>query len=413
MPHRLPQRSSPLPRARRLAACAVLALALLGAAKGLAACVDLDSLGSGPTRIDAAPLSPDAAEASVAVACERKRPVERAGLDDAPSEELPRFVMAVDQAVVDPDKAPGFDLDGVCTCENGAAGSCVSQAKASRDALFCDLDGGIDNTAGKVAKGASVLSNNSIDAVTNRLISSGRRTLLFELGRYNGRANDNDVALGALVAEGIVAPTCPGSTLDTSTNTYSPGRCGKDEWVVSPASIFGNTPIVVGTGFVRDYQLVVELTTPLMVPFTLESSFRVEESIVTGRIVPLGEDLTPRDATRPPTTGERSLYRIEQGLIAGRVATSETLKTLGSFRQGGVPLCATAAFDAIRERICSNADLALSPDGGSGAAGGSPCDALSMGVGFVAVPAVRGGVFDGGVPSLDCNNDAGSLFVCP
>lgn len=387
-------------------ACAVLSTKLV-------ACVDLASLGDGTP--DSTAPTEDVKPPPPVDLCTHERPIGRGDIDDAVNEELPSFVLAVDEAKLDPGAVPGYDLDGVCTCDPrpGAAadggGSCVApDAARATIPISCDLDGGVDNAVAKLAKLNSPVA--PVDKLPNRVASKGRRTLLLQLGKYNGRANDGDVGVGAILADGIRTQGCPTSTFNTDTNTWSPGRCGNDLWTVDETSMIGSVAVVGGSGYVRDYQLVVRLNARAMMPFSEEGFIALDSAVLSATIVPLGEDLQPRDVTRPPSAAEQRLFRLEGGVLAGRVPSAEILSAVGSYRpNGGAYLCTTGAFPAVQQSICDSVDVRL----GEATDRNLPCDALSIAFGFAAVPALLGPRVDAGPRFNGCAPTDGAALACP
>lgn len=387
-------------------ACAVLSTKLV-------ACVDLASLGNGPP--DSSAPAEDVTPPAPVDLCTHDRPIGRGDIDDAVNEELPPFVLAVDEAKLNPSEVPGYDLDGVCTCDPrpGATadggGSCVAPDAARASVpISCDLEGGVDNAVAKLAQVNSPIE--SVDKLPNRVASKGRRTLLLQIGKYNGRANDGEVGVGAILADGIREQGCPSSTFVADTNTWSPGRCGNDQWTVDDTSMVGSVAVVGGMGYVRDYQLVVRLERPASMPFSEEGFILLESAIVSATIVPLGEDLQPRDRTRPPTAAEQRLFRLERGVLAGRVSSAEILSAVGSYRPGGgAYLCSSGAFPAVQQSICDSVDVRL----GEATDRNLPCDALSIAFGFAAVPALMGARVDAGPRFNGCDPTDGAPLACP
>ena len=88
--------------------------------------------------------------------------------------------------------------------------------------------------------------------------------------------------------------------------TWSPGECGEDNWTLSDESVVLGTsgttkaPVVVGVGWVKDYQLAVRINGAVPIPFNEDKALPVTSAALTGKLVPLGVDLAPRDASRPP-----------------------------------------------------------------------------------------------------------------
>lgn len=401
------------------------ALLVFGAAAAITtSCVDLESLGNGPPDVitGSADGGEEAALGDDPCAHHGLVPPPASDDDANPDASLPTFELAIDKVVLDPAIAPGFDLDGVCSCDarpktrGDGGGSCAPTKGGS---VFCDLDGGVDNAVGVVAREASPVF--AIDTIPNRLLAAGMRGLLLQIAKYNGRANDKEVIVGAMMAEGIRSQGCPASVRDDA-GFYSPGRCGDDGWTLSPTTVVTtgggvHVPLVVGTGWVNDYRLVVQFveTSKMTLPFSASRSISFAAPALMARIVPLDENLAPRE---PPsraaqTDREKRLYRLDDGVFTGRVEPTELLGTIGSYNSSTGPLCKNPAFDVIRTRICASRDL-------SGATNiktpnpAAACDALSAAFGFVALPAKTDGVTALSLPSDPCANeppDSGA-FTC-
>ncbi len=389
-----------------------LALGAVGLAKLLISCVDLDSLGSG-VQPDEGGL-PDVVDGGAPEAapdpCTHDQPLDKSTRSDG-KEELPTFVLAIDSVSLDPEKVRPFDLDGVCTCDARPGARDDGGARCTTSAITCDGDGGADNALGAVAALTAV--SGGIETIANRLITTGHRTVLIQIAKYNGLANDDEVVVGTLIAAGIHEKACAASTLDGATGLYSAGRCGDDPWAIAPGALVGGVPLVVGTGYVRDHRLVVpRLNNAVLLPFNEESTLDFRIPIITGQLVPLREDLTPRAPGTTPTEKEKRLFRLEGGTLAGRVLASEGVATIGTFLpSSGTRLCQSTTFGLIHDQLCGSADIQarpLVPDDPT-----KGCDALSAALGFVAIPAVTSFVSDAGPPLTGCESVDAALLTCP
>ena len=389
----------------------VLVLAAAAVAKVTSSCVDLDSLGNGPLRDASAPEGEpaDAAPEAASDPCSHDQLPAATGANDSDAE-LPTFGLAFDTVALDPAEVTALDLDGVCTCDD-RPGSRDDGGPSCRSAMTtCDGDGGTDDALGAVT--ALTASSVGVEGIANGLIAAGHRTLLVQIAKYNGLANDDAVQVGTMVAAGIHAQGCASSVLDPSTGLYSAGRCGDDPWAIAAGAIVGSVPLVVGTGYVRDYDLVVtQLSSAVTLPFNDETTLDFRLPSLSGHLVPLAEDLTPRDPTVPPTEKEKRLFRLE-GTLTGRVLATESLGALGSYVQSnGARLCTSSAFSVIRDSLCGATDIQGRPS--TPADPTQPCDALSAALGFTAIPAVTSFVSDAGPPDAGCGGVDASLFACP
>jgi hypothetical protein len=116
--------------------------------------------------------------------------------------------------------------------------------------------------------------------------------------------------------------------------------------------------------------------------------------VFTGKLVPLGEDLKPRDPARAPTGREPRLWQLAAGELTGRITLNELLTAIGSVRfntdGGNVQVCTQAVYASTKSVVCSSADVAASR-----ALDFDPsarCDSVSAGVPIGALPALIGEV---------------------
>jgi hypothetical protein len=314
--------------------------------------------------------------------------------DDAPTVELPPFFVAIPSLSVTTEGkgVPGFEHDRVCTCDprpetaHAGTGSCLRKGAA------CDVDGGVDNSVALLISQLSPFYD--VDSVPNNLIARGRRTVLVQIGRYNGLANDKEIAVGLALSDGVRDMGCPGSVEDPAIGVFSPGWCGDDRWSLVPDAVIPTTkqPLIQGVGYVTDGVLTVQLTSQLAIPFTETSVLAIGSPIITATLVPLHENLTARDRSAPSTEKEKRLWAWSNATVSGRVKAVDLLGALGTIDQGdgGAPLCTTALFSTVREQICDGVDIAASK-----ALDFDPqaqCDALSAGLAFTAFPVLPGDV---------------------
>lgn len=385
-------------------------------AKVLISCVDLESLGNGPP--DAAAPPTDGSVPDVVDPCTHDQPAITSDRDDTDGgADLPTFVLALDTVSLDSKKVSPLDLDGVCTCDPRQGTFANGAPSCAGTVLTCDGDGGGDNALGAVIESSQVLSG--IEGVSNRLIASGHRTLLLQIQKYNGLPNDSEVTVGTLVGVGIRSKACSMSVFDPAAGYWSTGKCGDDPWTISPASgVVGGSgiaPYAIGRGYVRDGQLVVRLNNAALIPFNDESTIAFRNPILSGRLVPLGEDLAPRDPDRTPTEKEKRLFRLENGLLAARLLATDALATIGTHRQSGTGtrLCESAGFVLLRKQFCEATDLLGQPQEKQAFDPTKPCVAISAALGFAAIPAIQAYVSDAGTPPTGCEGVDAATFLCP
>jgi hypothetical protein len=404
------------PRSRAPVIATVLAIAWLGAVA--AACQVIGGIDrvakedppppSGDAAVDAAPPAPPADP------CAHARPAPKPETDDAPldPDQLPPFLLAVETLNLIPTDAAGavrgLDLDGVCTCDprpfTFGDGGAACQPRAG-GVVACDLDGGADNQGGLLFRQYDALLDINAAAGIDDEIRAGRQTLLVTLVGYNGRANDREVDVGLMLSQGIAAepPQTPGcaSTFDASSGRWSATFCGSDPWTIVKTSALGTNhppvPIRTGRGWVNDYELVVSIGGgDVPVPFG-SLVVDVAQASLTGKLVPLGEDLAPRDPSVPPKPTEQRLYRLDGALVVGRLPASELLAVVGTFTEpgsgGARRICEDQAyFDPIKGEICKQLDIARTSERDLDQS--VACDAISFAAAFDAFPALDGDYVD-------------------
>jgi hypothetical protein len=386
-----------LRRALRLAALAWSGAA--GAALALGACGNPYSASPEVDVPDAEAGVDAAVDAAVADPCDHAFAPAPPAIDDAPGEELPPFFLAVRTVTFtnDTKKIVGYDLDGVCTCDTHPDTAHEAGVSCASKKAGCDLARGIDNTVSLLAAQLSPFF--SLDAIPQKLIEKGRRTTLLQIGKYNGRLNDKEIAFGVAVSDGIREPGCAASIPNAGKGIWTPGWCGDDHWTFLPDSLIPTTkqPLNQGIGYVTNGVLTLVLANPLQLPFDEVSTLKIGSSVMTGTLVPLGEDLKPRDRARPPTDKEKRLFSLESALVGGRARATELLTTLGTLQVGSASqdggatyACTDPSFPLLRQELCAGVDIAstLALDFDPGA----KCDALSVAMAFSAFPVLPGEV---------------------
>jgi hypothetical protein len=296
----------------------------------------------------------------------------------------------------------GYDLDGVCTCP--AADSCRTPSGSSQR---CDEDGGRDNAGGELLRTFSAFNVFNQDDLTRRL-QAGLYGLVILLRDYNGAANDARVTVAVYISNGVNAVADGG--------TVPPPRYdGTDRWTVDPGSILGGSSLdgadcatasntcvpnyFDDKAYVADHVLVASLDFPLSLGGGANMGYIALDltgSVVTARLVKRGAS-----------------FALEDGRLTGRWATSKLLAGLAVLPDpflGGAYLCGDdPTYVSVKKTICGSTDItARAADDSKGA----PCDALSVGFGFTAEPAILGrvlaprgatprGCSDGGAPVKD------------
>ncbi|AKV03247.1 hypothetical protein AKJ09_09910 [Labilithrix luteola] len=335
--------------------------------------------------------------------CPLLHPIGQPDDDDDPLTELPAFVLAIDNVKLASDTDSfGYDIDNVCTCDtrdrgpHDAGSSCVP-----KKAVHCDGDGGVDNSFNAFLQ--TFPTDYSLDESVGlqKSITTGAQSFLLHFHRYNGLANDRDVEVGFLPSNGVRTAGCPGSVADDDGN-YPPQWCGDDVWTTLPDATFRDgMPVAFANGYVRNYQFVVTLPATVRIPFG-PTPLEFGTPIVTGKLVPLAEDMTPRPADQAPKTDrEKRYFKVEGGVLTGRMNVEALLGALGAASMGdGTRLCQSPLYRDVRKRVCDAVDVARTPALDFQA--DQPCDSMSAAVGFTAKPAIQGPSYRDPGKNNDC-----------
>jgi hypothetical protein len=272
----------------------------------------------------------------------------------------------------------GFNLDKMCTCQPGQLESCG----VGTDASHCDDEGGIDNYArrafeqiNELVKGLGVDGGVITEQRFNDAIKSGLSGAIIQISNYNGQADDQKVTVTMYGSQGFEGYPDAAPSFD-----------GGDKWVVDPASAPGQ--FRVDDAYVVGYTLVATgLNFPIIVgsAITQPVTIQLDEGVIRAKLVMQGTTL-----------------QSITGTLGGRWDPAKFLPSLQAVPDpyfGGY-LCGDAAastYAFLKKTICANTDINRSSTGdGLGA-----CNSVSMGLGFQAVPAIKGGVgpvIDAGVP---------------
>jgi hypothetical protein len=283
----------------------------------------------------------------------------------------------------------GFNLDNVCTCEGKPPGpdSCITFAEAGTQ---CDLDGGVDNSAGLLIREFAGSGGNFFDqGYINQGIAEGVFGAIFRVTNYNGTANDTSVEVSIYTSNGTQGA-------GTDAGPMMPQWNGNDVWTLDPSSLLGGTigdagpiPFIAYdlNAYVADWTLVSNISD---MPLAIGAA--------------TGEGLVTIDLSDAHVIAKLSPFGSTfqaVGTVAGRWESSKLLTSLAVLYdpfQMDASLCGTdPVYQLLKPRICALEDISntVLNDGMLSA----PCDALSLGFNFTSVPATYGAVFakpDGG-----------------
>lgn len=290
-------------------------------------------------------------------------------------------------------EVPGLDLDGKCTCVQGAPtpkGCCQSDGPSCKMAkVTCDAPRGIDNAGARVFSLISGALDSFSSAFFSKGAEAGQWTTLFRVRGYNGSANDDQVELDWYASRGIELPAGPDG------GPPAPLWDGHDAWYVTTDSV--ETPEAGPpsldqprwfdkNAYVTDHVLVASIpASVLRLAGTSSIDIRISAGFVVARIAPPGDG--------------GAGYALQDGVIVFRWAVKDVFYALSSYRDNdGKPLCTDNVLYGVGlGQICSLPDLTVQPSGPT-----TPCDALSTGITFQASAAKLGDFFAPQPPSGGC-----------
>jgi hypothetical protein len=314
------------------------------------------------------------------------------GLDDgdgaAASQRRYYFAMSgvyigLEQAKTETDGAApsGFDLDGVCSCDdrpgakNGGAESCRGATKN------CDVKGGVDDGLRAALQPYVTQFGAGLDDALNinKRIELGVQAPMIYLDGYNGLPNDPEVSVGLFLSNGILdpsgcSPNVVGIDGDDAGKRWRPQWCGQDKWTYDPAATLGDAiPRVQASGYVTNGQLVVKARQPMPIPLGT-SYLETSGLILSVRIVSTATGLA-----------------LEDGVIGGRAPVKGVLEAaaLVYSTPANQPMfnchpdnsLGRALLSALNKAACAGVDIMANPvDDGQG----KNCDAISLAVRFRA-----------------------------
>jgi hypothetical protein len=291
----------------------------------------------------------------------------------------------------------GYNLDKDCTCPGPP--SCVNHYKGA-PAETCDDEAGRDNTDIQLFRllgGTASTGTSQID----QGLTSGQYSLLLVINNYNGQSDDSLVTVDFYVSNGL------NRTADGGIPT--PQFNGNDLWTIDPGSLSGGQPAFTDDqAYVSGGTLVAHMT-QLPIAFGARSflggaTMQLLDAVIVGQLAGYNID-------GGPLVG----FALVGGTIAGRWPTAKILSTLATIPvDGGGFLCGSSSsaytvfdYNVIKTVVCQNADISknISTDNQVPLA---PCDAISVGMQFTAVPAQLGEVLPVPPAPSGCEDDAGN-----
>ena len=258
----------------------------------------------------------------------------------------------------------GYDLDGVYTCCDGGPESCKP---AQPSATHCDTSEGRDDSAGLLLQSLALVDSNAfnVNAVNDNL-ASGAYSVLLQVQHYNGTPNDTSVSVSLYASTGVTGDA--GASWD-----------GGDVWTINGAFALNDSGVPIpnhfdSNAYVSGGTLVMKVDFPLTLGASGTGSFDINLSAgrITGDIMSVGS----------------GKYVLRGGQIVGRWHVGDLLFAIQALTVQGSTVCpGSMAYQFVKSEVCKYADIMTDPT--QDLMGGT-CDALSMGMGFTADPALLG-----------------------
>jgi hypothetical protein len=257
----------------------------------------------------------------------------------------------------------GFNLDSTCTCEGMPVGVDSCQRQPNQDAA-CDDPAGVDNYARRIFEQINALNPDGgfiTESKLNSALQSGLSGALISVSSYNGKADDGEVTVTVSASLGVVGYPTP------------PKFDGTDQWYLDSTTPSSTTY----NAYVAGYTLVAPMSFPIVVGSTLTQPVHIQLNDGT-----LRADIQMGDGG--------GFAKLANGLIGGRWDPAVFLPSLAVVPDpmGSGYLCpgTSITYVFLKNIICQNTDINASQSNDFAGL----CDAVSMGLGFEALPSNTG-----------------------
>jgi hypothetical protein len=272
----------------------------------------------------------------------------------------------------------GLDLDKECTCSGGRR-TCQPR---TGDAPHCDGPGGRDIASADLFKSLQLVAPELTSSAYSQSIEDGNWSLLLRVRHYDGQENDSSVTLDWYVT----------TSFSMQNGSARPAWNGEDRWPLSSAGLtspdggtFSPDSGYDGVEHPRYTSASAYVSSGVLVaPFSEIELNLVGRTHAAIKIKTSGATLMGRiEKQDGPVAG----YALRQGIIAGRWTEQEIFRALSSYRRSdGSAVCTNKPYYAAGKRTFCRALDINEVEGPTS----RPCDALSIGVGFEAFPALLG-----------------------
>jgi hypothetical protein len=283
----------------------------------------------------------------------------------------------------------GYDLDKVWTgCKGGGPDGSVgpeSCRPAVVGATHPDDNEGRDDYAVKLLLALAAFDPAQFNATTvSQRLEVGTYSVLLQVLHYNGTANDTSVSVGLYASSGVEGDA--GAKWN-----------GTDSWAIDDAFVVNDAgPILPNhfdaNAYVSGGTLVMQVNFPLSLGASSTGSFTISlaAGLITGQVAPMGN----------------GTYSLVNGQITGRWNVSDMLGAFQDITVSSASVCpGSTYYQLLKGEACQYADIMTDP---TQDLTGKTCDALSLGIGFKADPALLGSIVPTPIHLSNCYPDGGA-----
>jgi hypothetical protein len=259
----------------------------------------------------------------------------------------------------------GYDLDGLASSPEDAA-HCAPPPGSSPAIVQTDGNDGVDNSFGRNLLPVLRSFSPSASQLVNESIGGGEFTILFELRNLGPEPTQSGVV------------TALHSGLELPLDARPPRFDGSDVWPLSPELVNDGDPnnpkILFDRSFVFNGTWASGTTADLQIKLiitTYELDLHIQNAVITMELA-----------------GTGAAASATNGMIAGVIETEELVESIRDLVGAIDPaLCDPSFFENVAQRVRVSSDIML--DGRNGDPT-QTCNAVSIGLGFTALPVTLG-----------------------
>jgi hypothetical protein len=270
-------------------------------------------------------------------------------------------------------KAYGYNLDDKITTKDST--DVCTLAQGALRAAQTDGNGGIDNSFGEnILPIVLTTAGNDASTKINNSINTGSFTVMTYVKGFDDSAGNKTSATGltgVLLAGGNYASATDGGmpTWDMSTH-----------WPIRPELLTCGPSCPPGSDPIADAKIKFPMAYQAGGTFVNGSPGSLDLSLSIG-----GQSLDISIHSALVTFDPKAPGHVTNGTIAGVINTEELISSLKTVAGHiSTSLCAGSAFESIASQIQQASDIVINSDGSVSNPAGTPCNGISIGLGFDA-----------------------------